>query len=86
MADRLDDYFRQKVTEAELDLAFELFERADRNLAADTGVYGIISGAAPTPHSPVPDLRCSRLVVNHRITTPAAASAPIRPASLVTRA
>jgi len=56
MADRLDYYFRQKVTEAELDLAFELLEKADRNLAADIGVYGIISGAEPTPHSPVPDL------------------------------
>ena len=56
MADRLDYYFRQKVTEAELDLAFERVEKADRNLAADIGVYGIISGAAPTPHSPVPDL------------------------------
>jgi hypothetical protein len=56
MADRLDYYFRQKVTEAELDLGFQLLERADRNLAADIGVYGIISGAAPTSHSPVPDL------------------------------
>ena len=56
MADRTDYFFRQKVTEAELDLAFELLEKADRNLAADLGVYGIISGAEPTPHSPVPDL------------------------------
>jgi len=56
MADRSDFYFRQKVTEAELDLAFALLEKADRNLAADIGVYGIISGAEPTPHSPVPDL------------------------------
>ena len=56
MADRLDYYFRQKVTEAELDLAFELLEKADRNLAADIGVYGILSGAEPTPHAPVPDL------------------------------
>ena len=56
MADRTDFYFRQKVTEAELDLGFELLEKADRNLAADIGVYGIISGAEPTPHSPVPDL------------------------------
>jgi hypothetical protein len=56
MADRNDFYFRQKVTEAELDLAFALLEKADRNLAADIGVYGIISGAEPTPHSPVPDL------------------------------
>lgn len=56
MADRTDFYFRQKVTEAELDLAFELLERADRNLAADIGVFGIIGGAVPAPHSPVPDL------------------------------
>ena len=35
MADRLDYYFRQRVTEAELDLGFELLEKADRNLAAD---------------------------------------------------
>ena len=56
MAGRTDYYFRQKVTEAELDLAFELLEKADRNLAADIGVYGIISGAEPTPHSPVPNL------------------------------
>ena len=56
MADRTDYFFKQKVTEAELDLAFELLEKADRNLAADIGVYGIISGAEPTPHSPVPDL------------------------------
>ena len=45
MADRLDYYFRQRVTEAELDLGFELLEKADRNLAADIGVYGIVSGA-----------------------------------------
>ena len=56
MADRTDFYFRQRVQESELDLAFELLEKADRNLAADVGIYGIISGAEPTPHSPVPDL------------------------------
>jgi hypothetical protein len=56
MADRLDYYFRQRVSEAELDLAFELLEKADRNLAADIGVYGVVSGAVPAPHSPVPDL------------------------------
>ena len=56
MADRTDYFFRMKVTEAELDLGFELLEKADRNLAADIGVYGIISGAEPTPHAPVPDL------------------------------
>ena len=56
MADRLDYFFRQRVTEAELDLAFEQLEQADRNLAADIGVYGVVSGAVPAPHSPVADL------------------------------
>ena len=56
MAGRTDYFFRQKVTEAELDLAFELLEKADRNLAADLGIYGIVSGAEPTPHAPVADL------------------------------
>ncbi|MFH0901938.1 MAG: hypothetical protein V2A73_15015 [Pseudomonadota bacterium] len=56
MADRLNYHFRQRVTEAELDLGFALLEKADHNLAADVGVYGIVSGAEPTPHSPVPDL------------------------------
>jgi len=56
MADRVDFYFRQRVTEAELDLACELLEQADRDLAADIGIYGIVMGAVPTQHSPVPDL------------------------------
>ena len=56
MADRVDFYFRQRVTEAELDLAFALLETADRDLAADLNIYGIVSGAVPAPHSPVPDL------------------------------
>ena len=56
MADRTDFYFRQRVTEAELDVAFEQLERADRNLAADLGVRGIIVGAVPAPHEPVADL------------------------------
>jgi hypothetical protein len=56
MADRVDFYFRQRVTEAELDLACELLEQADRDLAADIGVYGIVTGAVPTQHSIVPDL------------------------------
>lgn len=56
MADRTDFYFRQRVTEAELDLAFAQLERADRNLAADIGVRGILSGAVPAPHEPVADL------------------------------
>lgn len=56
MANRVDFYFRQRVTEAELDLAFALLEKADRDLAADLNIYGIVSGAVPAPHSPVPDL------------------------------
>ena len=56
MADRTDFFFRQRVSEAELDLAFELLEKADRDLAADIGVLGIVSGAVPTPHSPLPNL------------------------------
>ena len=56
MADRADYFFRQKVTEAELDLGFELLEQADRNLAADIGVWGIVSGAVPSQHDPLPDL------------------------------
>lgn len=56
MADRTDFHFRQRVTEAELDLAFELLEKADRDIAADLGIFGIISGAVPSEHQPVPDL------------------------------
>jgi hypothetical protein len=57
MADRVDFYyFRQRVTEAELDLAFALLEKADRDLSADRNIDGIVSGAVPAPHSPVPDL------------------------------
>ena len=56
MADRTDFYFRQRVTEAELDLAFSQLENADRNLAADLGIHGVVSGAVPAPHAPVADL------------------------------
>ncbi len=56
MAHRCDFHFRQRVSEAELDLAFELLEQADRNLAADVRIYGVVSGAVPSPHSPVANL------------------------------
>ncbi|NOJ92330.1 hypothetical protein HMI51_05165 [Corallococcus coralloides] len=56
MSNRLDFHFRQRVTEAELDLAFAQLEQADRNLASDLGVHGVISGAVTAPHSPVPNL------------------------------
>ena len=42
MADRTNFFHKQRVRESELDLAFELLEKAERNLAADIGVYGII--------------------------------------------
>ncbi|SDF27411.1 hypothetical protein [Myxococcus virescens] len=56
MSNRLDFFFRQRVSEAELDLAFAQLEQADRNLASDLGVHGVISGAVPAPHAPVPNL------------------------------
>jgi hypothetical protein len=56
VADRVDFFFRQRVTEAELDLAFELLEKADHNLASDLGVFGVIAGAIPLQHAPLPDL------------------------------
>lgn len=56
MASRLEYFFRQRVSEAELNLGFEQLERADRNLAADVGIRGIIAGAVPVAHDPVADL------------------------------
>lgn len=56
MADRGDFYFRQHVTEAELGLAFASLEKADRDLAADLNIYGIVTGVVPAPHAPVRDL------------------------------
>jgi len=56
MADKLDYFFRQKVTEAELDLGFELLEQADRSFANDIGVFGIIDGMLASEKAGVPDL------------------------------
>jgi hypothetical protein len=56
MSARLDFYFRMKVSEAELDLAFAQLEQADRDLAADLGIVGLIRGAVAVPHAPVADL------------------------------
>ena len=55
MADRRDFYFHQRVTEGELDAAFDGVEQATWDLAKDIGVTGIISGAVPTQSDP-PDL------------------------------
>lgn len=44
MSNRRDFYFRQKVTEAELDDAFNELETAERYLASDLGLTGIAVG------------------------------------------
>ena len=56
MSSRLNYYFRQGVTEAELDLGFELLEQADRDLASDIGIFGIIDGMRASERDGVPDL------------------------------
>jgi hypothetical protein len=56
MSDRVDYYFRQRVTEAELDLGFTELENADHNLAADLGFTGVLANAVVSQHAPVADL------------------------------
>ena len=56
MANRLDYYFRQRVTEAELDLGFAELEQADQNLGADLGFTGVLANAVVSQHAPVADL------------------------------
>lgn len=56
MADRLDYFFRQRVTEAELDLGFELLEQADRNLVVDIGIFGVVAELIATERAGTPDL------------------------------
>jgi hypothetical protein len=46
MANRRDFFFRQKVTEAELDAAMAELEAADRALASDLGLIGVAVGMA----------------------------------------
>lgn len=52
MANRKDYYFRQKVTDTELDAGFTGLEDADRNLAIDFALLGIASGLVVTQHTP----------------------------------
>ncbi len=54
--DRLDYYFRQKVTEAELDLGFNNAERADRALTTDYALTGVAQGAVVSQKSGTPNL------------------------------
>ncbi len=56
MSSRKDFYFRQRVTEGELDSAFDDLENADHNLAADLGFTGVLANAVVSQHAPVPDL------------------------------
>lgn len=56
MANRRNFYYRQLVTEAELDSAFEQLEQADRDIVADLLPFGIAANAEVTEHSPVPDM------------------------------
>ena len=63
VADRVDFHFRQRVTEAELARSTSrsrCSKASGRDLAADLNIYGIVSGAVPAPHSPVPDLTVDR--------------------------
>lgn len=48
MSDRLNYYFRQKVTEAELDEGFALLEAADHNFTTDLDLVGIARGLTVT--------------------------------------
>ncbi len=48
MSARLNYYFRQKVTEAELDSGFALLEDADRNFVTDTNLVGVVEGMEVT--------------------------------------
>ncbi|MHB1843363.1 MAG: hypothetical protein ACYCWW_00830, partial [Deltaproteobacteria bacterium] len=56
MADRVDYFFRQRVSADELNLGFELLEEADEKRATDLGVVGVVTGLAVTPHAPVANL------------------------------
>jgi len=59
MAKRFDFYFRQPVTESELDGAFDALEVADRSIIADLGLTGVASGLVVTQASPTPNLTVS---------------------------
>jgi hypothetical protein len=56
MSARKNFFFRQRVSEAELDSAFDDLEQADHHLAGDLGFVGILANAVVSPHAPVPNL------------------------------
>lgn len=51
-----DWFFRQPVTEGEMDEAFESAEIADQRIVSDAGLIGIMVNGSVTQHSAVPDL------------------------------
>lgn len=53
---RFDFFFRQKVTEGELDAAFDAAENALFNFALDVGIVGITDGAAVSQNAGTPNL------------------------------
>lgn len=56
MSDRTNYYFKQAVTESELNDGFTDAENADHHLMMDQGLSGIFSGGAAAQHSPLADL------------------------------
>lgn len=52
MSSRFDFYFRQLVTEAELDAAFAALELAEQRIQSDNGIVGIVSGGSVNEHTP----------------------------------
>lgn len=56
MSGRKNFFFRQKVTESELDAAFNYAELAERAIMYDQGLSGIYVGFGVAQHFPVPDL------------------------------
>ena len=56
MADRLDYFFRQLLTEAELDEGFDKSEAADQKLMTDQLLTGVFIGGEVAEHFPTPDL------------------------------
>lgn len=56
MADRFDFYFRQKVTESELDGAFAAMEQADFDQFIDHGLTGLVEGLDVSENAGTPNL------------------------------
>ena len=56
MAQRKDYFFRQKVTEQELDQGFDGLENADRQQMLDLGLIGVLQNGVVTEKSGTPDL------------------------------